>query len=270
MVWKQGQCRVRKACSKRAAQAHTWLRAQGTGTREGLQGSLVSTWCYLHITTIEWMGRNRREGLKLDSWKGSWLPQDYVADPRVVHTRHAQRRHRALTKRGGVGPGQGWAGGLSGTRRKAPMQGASQRSLHHGSHAHPNTLLSFWVLKGVSFPTNHWFHHKKWEGPMRFSFQNYVLWLTAASYTEHVGCVLSGHDKDLHVCSGTQRSMVLTLLPKGTLNVLSQGYAVTSRTGPPDWDLQPGTNTNHSHEDDSPHQRGDRVPITFQLLHFGF
>ena len=61
--------------------------------------------------------------------------------------------------------GTAWAGRPSGTRRKAPMQGASQRSLHHGSHAHPNTLLSFWVLKGVSFPTNHWFHHKKMRRP---------------------------------------------------------------------------------------------------------
>ena len=39
-----------------------------------------------------------------------------------------------------VGVGGGWVGGLSGTKRKAPMQGTSQRSLHHGSHEHPNTL----------------------------------------------------------------------------------------------------------------------------------
>lgn len=58
--------------------------------------------------------------------------------------------------------------------------------------------------------------------------------MTAASYMELVSCVLSEHDKDLHVCSGTQRSVVLTLLPKGTLNVLSQGYAITTRTGPAD------------------------------------
>ena len=51
---------------------------------------------------------------------------------------------------------------------------------------------------------------------------------------ELVSCVLSEHDKDLHVCSGTERSVVLTLLPKGTLNVLSQGYAITTRTGPAD------------------------------------
>ena len=32
-----------------------------------------------------------------------------------------------------------------------------------------------------------------------------------ASYTELVSCALSEHDKDLHVCSGTERSVVLTL-----------------------------------------------------------
>ena len=134
-------CRLRKANRKRAAQAHTGLIAQGTGTREGLQGPLVSTWCYLHITATEWMGKNRGEDLKLDSWKGSWLPQDR-ADPPVwrPHLTCSVQTHSRDQTRWWWGGGGGWVGGLSGTKRKAPMQGTSQRSLHHGSHEHPNTL----------------------------------------------------------------------------------------------------------------------------------
>lgn len=166
--------------------------------------------------------------------------------------------------------GTAWAGGPSGTRRKAPMQGASQRSLHHGSHAHPNTLLSFWVLKGVSFPTNHWFHHKKMRRPHEIQLSK-LRPLTDCRFL-HGTCGLCSEwtrQGPARLFRNSEERGAHTL-PKGTLNVLSQGYAVTSRTGPPDWDLQPGTNTNHSHEDDGPHQRGDRVPITFQLLHFGF
>lgn len=166
--------------------------------------------------------------------------------------------------------GTAWAGRPSGTRRKAPMQGASQRSLHHGSHAHPNTLLSFWVLKGVSFPTNHWFHHKKMRRPHEIQLSK-LRPLTDCRFL-HGTCGLCSEwtrQGPARLFRNSEERGAHTL-PKGTLNVLSQGYAVTSRTGPPDWDLQPGTNTNHSHEDDGPHQRGDRVPITFQLLHFGF
>ena len=130
-------------------------------------------------------------------------------------------------------------------------------------------LLSFWVLKGVSFPTNHWFHHEKMRRPHEIQL---------SKLTPLNDCFLHG---TCELCSEWTRQGPARLfrnweergahtLPKGTLNVLSQGYAVTTRSGPPDRELQPCTDTNRSHKGDGSHQRGNRVPITFQLLHFGF
>lgn len=110
------------------------------------------------------MGKNRREDLKLDSWKGSWLPQEDRADPPVwrPHPTCSVQTHGPDHVVVGRGRG-GWVDcqGQSGK----PRCREPHRDLSITGVMNIQILLSFWVLKGVSFPTNHWFHHEKMRRP---------------------------------------------------------------------------------------------------------